>query len=284
MQRARRRALLAGTISVVAGCTVFHPLGRYQEGADEADAASGDPDAQTTGPDVVVVGDAGPSWTLYSYDTVAQAWSAPARLEDKWSGPNAPPPRGIASVVQLVDDDRLLVFTDDGSYYVRAACQWRAPVQVAQAWAPMAKVPKGASHVPFAFINTVVADASNNESVVFEDNPVYFLFDYFPDDTIVFRETGTLSDRDGGPKQRAGTVAWTFEVLDLSNPDAIQRYVSYSLYDDGRVHALRADGTFVSWAIAESPFWQGKAGAAPTTGLTAAYFDEAARTARFIGP
>lgn len=279
---------------MAAGCTVVNPLDRYQSGGTEDGGPSvpgsesgldGSIDAvHDAAGDDRVDADPGPGWTLYSYSLLSKTWAAPVLLRDAWTGSNAPPPRGIASAVQLVDEDRLLVFADNGNYYLRAAGVWRTPVPVAQAWAPMTFVPKGAYHVPFAFIKTVNAGAPNVEGLTFADNPVYFLFNYHPNDTIVFDRTGTTSDEDGGPKQRTGHIAWNFEVLDLGNADPNLRYQLYSLYDDGFVYLLRADGVFVGWPIAESPFWKGKTGAAPTTGLTAAYVDQAKGTAYFIGP
>jgi hypothetical protein len=75
-----------------------------------------------------------------------------------------------------------------------------------------------------------------------------------------------------------------FVFFAVKGKDAEHGLDSWSLYDDGRLYALDAAGNWVSWPIGESPFWKDKSGAAPTTGLTAAYVTQSSSTVHWIGP
>ena len=81
--------------------------------------------------------DAGQSWRLYSnIDPAAHrtAWTD-VDLASVWTGANAPPPRGIVAATKLTNFDRLLVWADDGRFYVQEAGVWKAP-QEPRPWFP----------------------------------------------------------------------------------------------------------------------------------------------------
>jgi hypothetical protein len=280
-----RLVFLAVLFGASVACTLVNSLDRYQSGGPEPGDAGGVPESSMTSDADAERprDDGGPSWKRYTYSLFNETWTTPVLLSETWIGPNAPPSRGITAVVELVDLDRLLVFADDGRYYVRADGEWRKPVAIGSTWAPMTSPPRSAHHVPFAFIKTV-GGTVDEEGITLVDNPNYFIFRYKPNDAIIFQQTGTLKVEDGGPPATTGKVQWAFEIVDLQNSDPGARYRIYSLYDDGRLYEFRADFASRSWPIAVSPFWLDKANAAPTTGLAAAYVTMATSEVSFIGP
>src|SRR2546423_1602847 len=120
--------LFAIGVVIAPSCTLLHPLDRYQAGGE--DASSDAPPVESAPVD------AGPSWKRYQYSLLQQTWSDPVLLSDIWTGPNAPPPRGISAAVELADEVRLLVFADDGTFYLQADGDWRPPQRIADAFKP----------------------------------------------------------------------------------------------------------------------------------------------------
>jgi hypothetical protein len=277
-----RRLLVAWALASITACTLFNPLDRYQSGKDSpADSSAVDVDVVSPAPDGPI--DAGPTWHRYSFNFVDQTWSAPVRLEDLWAGPNAPPPRGIATAVELSDFDRLLVFSDDGTYYLQADGAWRPPAPIARAWAPMASVPRSAYHVPYAFARLVDPTAPDREGITFLDEPNAFLFYYTKDDRIGFDQSRPLTPADGGPPASAKS-RWAFEVLDLANADPAKRYKNFTAYDDGSFVEFDAAFARTITPLAESFMFKNKANAPDPAVITAAYFDQSKLIAHLVGP
>ncbi len=219
------------------------------------------------------------SWTLFSYDWGSGVWSAPTALELVWSGTNAPPSTGIASVVQLEHYDRLLVFTDSGQFHVRSGSAWKTPVATSAKFPELGGLtPRSTYHVASP---TIVA-----ESITIFSNPTAVIYDYKSDDSVVFEQKVTVPDEaPPGPPQGTGTVLWDFEVRDpslyLKSGDWYRAYAGYA---NGNVYQL--DGAFVwkSWPMGSAPFFAGKPNAPDPLKMRAAWFDAKLNRAYFVGP
>jgi hypothetical protein len=283
----RRRRLVFVPVALATSCTLLRPLDRYNRETD-LDAAPADDTVVApgdAGPDAPL--DAGPSWNRYTYATQTGRWGSPERLADIWTGPNAPPSHGIESVIQLADPDldRVLVFADNGLYYVQASGVWQTPVETRKAWAPFSgTAPKGSYHVPWIFGILNNPNTAHEDTITLVDNPSYFNYSYKQNDAIVSAGSGPMQDEPSpGPPQATGRILWAYEVITLDAAPA-DRYVVNSLYEDGNLYSLNAALTWMMTPIRSSPYWQKPgAPAAPMT-LRAAYFDHNLRTLHVIGP
>jgi hypothetical protein len=276
----RRRAAIGATlaVAVAAACTLANPLDRYGPGL----GPTGDAALPSRGTADGAI-DSGPSWKRYALRFSAMRWDPPALLTDLWNAPNAPPPRGIVTAVQLIDVERLIVFADDGNVYVQSGATWRPPVPITRAWAPLRGPPAAAFHVPFAFIKTVAPDASDVEGITLLDSPNAFNFSYTHDDHVLFVESRPLTKEDGGPPVDV-RASWSFEYLDLENADPAQHYKNYTLYQNGTLYEFWADFSYHSVAVTESPMFENQPNAPVPSTVAAAYFDQAGGIAYFIGP
>src|SRR5262245_47784199 len=129
MRRARLFAgigLLVASIAIT-GCPA---LNWDFQGAGGAGGASSAISASSNGPAVSSSsssasastsgggGMAPASWNLYSFDMAMGKWSTVA-LSSVWTDKNAPPTKGILAATHLSHFNKLLVFADNGMFYLQ---------------------------------------------------------------------------------------------------------------------------------------------------------------------
>ncbi len=290
-----------GLSAVIAACSLT-PLDHYdsQNGSsdiDAGDATSGEGAAPDVAQDALPLDDggapdvdAGPGapWTRYSLDTSSAAgapWTV-TPLEQLWTGPSAPPPRGVVAAVQLVDFSRLLVITGDGTLYVQQdGGVWMSPMAITAAFPQITGPVDGITHIPYAFAVTLQPDAALVESLLLQKVPQYWYYQYLPNDQRVFERTGTTVDvPPPGAPEGTGKLLANFEILDLGNADAAVHFRRFDVYGDGNVYSFDAAATWTKTPLGAHPFWSGRAGAPALGSIRATYYDQGSTTLHVIGP
>lgn len=285
--RARGKVLLfAVTCAAAAACVDFSGLGSSDGPVDDAgrvgDAATSDgvaivSDTGTPRDDgaapVDARTDAGAPWLLYAYNEqqVPPVWTTPTTLDTFFGGsPNAPPPNGISAMVFAAAIDRLFVFAEDGTLYVRAAGAWQPPRPASSVFTTLGTtVPKYGFHVP-------QSDGGKElVSITLARNPTGFEYTYRANDVVTPDGTPiALKDEFGGPPQATGTCPWSFEVVRTAlypSPTWLRIFQSYGdvIWQlDGNVAWTRIDaGAFKYFApdAGGSP--------PPLTKIQAAFYD-----------
>lgn len=222
--------------------------------------------------------DAGAPWKLYSNATgnSPNVWNTVA-LDIAWSGPNAPPPRGIKAVTQLNDFPRLLVWADDGMFYVRDAAGWRTPQSTATTFPALAgRDFRGCYHQP---PNPGTPPANRVEELIFVDNPTAILYNYTALDGIQFVSTVTLTDEGGayGAPKASKKARWVLRSWDPSKFGTAAYLAEYSGYDnDPNVFFFDATPAPTNkWAFASAPLFQGKTNVPPQQDIMSGWRDDA---------
>jgi hypothetical protein len=226
--------------------------------------------------------DAGPPLNMYTYAIQTNRWSKNP-LSAYFNGPNAPPVTGIVAAVKLIDIDRLLVFTADDKYYWRKDGVWQPPSTVAEKWAPMTKSPRGVTHIPYYWKQTLAPPQQDTEDLTVIDNPTFYIFKYQKTDAIVFQNSDLINPKDGGEPVRTNKLLWSYELPDLGNPNGAERYQFWDLYDDGFLYEINAAIEIKKWPLATSPFWLNHPEAPPANGV-AAYYEHGSTSVHIIGP
>lgn len=220
----------------------------------------------------------GPSWTLWTYKMSDGTWSH-IPISNVWSGPNAPPPAGIRAVTQLEHFDRLLVFGEDGNYYVRADGAWQPPVPIATKFPALA-----ALTIETVFHVSSPPNAALDEELTFAANPTAVVYAYHSNDAVVFVDQVTMNDDPPpAPPQASGKAIFDFEIRDPAKYGQAEYYIFYTYYDDGNLYRFDAAFNWVKWPVSTSPFWSGKPNAPDPASLRAAWFDVTYDRAQFIG-
>jgi hypothetical protein len=242
--------------------------------SDGANADDAEP-VDAGGADVVTA----PPWKLYSNaegSANPNAWNVVA-LDVAWSGPNAPPPRGIMAAAQLDDFPRLLVWADDGKFYVRDEGGWRAPVATATAFPALAgRDFRGCYHHP---TNPGTAPASRVETLTFVDNPTAILYRYTALDAVQFISTVTMIDEPapyGAPKG-SKKARWVISHWNPAKYMTAAYLAEYSGYDgDPYVYFFDATpATTNKWLFANAPLFAGKTNPPPQADIMAGFRDDA---------
>lgn len=220
--------------------------------------------------------DAGPAWQLYAKtDSFPNQWNVTS-LEVAWTGANAPPPRGILAVAQLNNVDRLLVWTDEGRFYVRAAGAWLAPRTTTAVFPALAGLDfRGCYHQPNE-------PSPGVEEIVLVDNPKAVLYTYTQADVITFESTVTLSDEPapyGAPKG-SKKLRWVTRSWDPLKADASTYLAEYSAYEnDPYVYFFDATARPTNkWLFADAPIFKATTSTPPETAIMSAWRDDAAKT------
>lgn len=247
--------------------------GPILDGAIDLDGAAldGAPDTPAT----VDGGDASTSWKLYVNGDGASAWNV-VPLDVAWTGANAPPSRGIMAVAQLTDFDRLLVWADDGKFYVRDATTWRTPQTTAVVFPQLAgRDFRGCYHQP-SVPNT--PPASRVESLILVDNPTAILYDYLPDDTVQYTSSVTMTDEPApyGAMKASKKARWVMRSWRPAQYGSAGYLAEYSGYDnDGNVYFFDATPAPTNkWAFADAPIFAGKTNVPPRVDIMAAWRDD----------
>lgn len=242
------------------------------------DASSGGSAGVASGGSAGSAGSAGPSWTLSTYNTTSGAWSA-VPVSSAWSGPNAPPSAGIVAVTQLEHFDRLLVFGEDGNYYVRADGVWQPPMPIATRFPAL-----GALNLNSVIHVSSPPGSPVDETLTFVANPIAVHYEYHSNDATVFVDQVTMAD-DPAPAapQASGMSVFDFEIRDPAKYGQAGYYLFYAYYSDGNLYRFDAAFDWMAWPVLESPFWSGKPNAPDPASLRAAWFDAKYARAHFIG-
>ncbi len=218
--------------------------------------------------------------TVYSYFEQTGVWGTPIPLDQFWGvSPNAPPARGIASVLQISVFDRLIVFTDNGMVYRRAAGVWMPSQPIAAVFSTLVGVvPTSTYHVRDG------TGGATKVGITALKNPTAYLFDYSSSDVVTVGAVVPLNDEPGnGAPQKTGTSEWDFEIFDLTKygVDASwsQFYVSYG----SDVYRLDGAGGWTKWQKAKFPYFLGKAGAPIAKNIRAAFYSGVPRVLYMIG-
>ena len=276
------------------GCVISDDLkgtGVIDAGPDGADGADAREAAviEAGTQDVTPRADAGPPWTLYSRSrNVDQNRWHSVPLDAAWIGPNAPPPNGIRAVTQLDAFDRLLVFADDGMFYLRDPSGWRTPRPIADVFgSTLAGVDfRGPGHVRPA------PDAGANEqyeTLLFSANPTAIIYKYFPTDSVQFLETVALVDEPGpyGAPKGTGKLRWNVVYFDPARYQTAQAAQYLQLYYgfDADPYVYLYDATLApanKWLYADSPLFAGTTDAPPPDRIMAGWNDDAPRVTYFV--
>ncbi|MBK6692136.1 MAG: hypothetical protein IPG50_08020 [Myxococcales bacterium] len=218
--------------------------------------------------------DAGPSWRLYSnIDTAAHrtAWTD-VDLASVWTGANAPPPRGIVAATKLTNFDRLLVWADDGRFYVQEAGVWKAPQETATVFPTLlGRAFRGAYHQPNKPTPGV-------EEIVLVDNPAAFLFSYSAADVVSYRSQVTLADEAGpfGAPKGTKKLRWVTRSWNPLNADASTYLAEYSMYEgDDNVYFFDATALPTNkWLFSAAPLFSGKTNVPPKDSIAVGWRDD----------
>ncbi len=217
--------------------------------------------------------DDGAGFRLFSMKFSGSSWST-SYVSDTWTGSGAPPCSGIAAAVQLSDEDRLLVFGDDGKLYTRKNGGWTAPVDAAKTFPSLPTPVDAVYHIPHAWSVKYDPNAPNVEAITFTAKPNYYIYEYTPSDTATLNQTGKIPAADPpGPDRPNGRELWYFERMDLCKFGTPDAYMDYLEYDDGSFYSFDAAFVWKKWTVAKSPFWLGKANAPPVGKCVAGFFD-----------
>jgi hypothetical protein len=288
----RAAAVAIGALAALVawGCMGGSPYGADAPPLSPPDAASPDASSEAALGDAAVdtLVDAGPSWQLHSFDYFADAWSS-VELAKIWTGPNAPPPRGIAAATELMDVDRLMVISDDGTYYVRANGAWQPPRRGGDAWPLLPTTVDSVYNLGHTFSVTLNPAAPYEEKLTFVSGSQAYIyrFVYNADpakDAIVFDSQVTTKDTDGGAPQGSQKSTWNFEIADPQNPTPEQRAVLYGAYTDGSFWRFNAGLQWTSMLPADCPLWIGRPGAPDFSTIRAAFYSQGSRSVRLVGP
>jgi hypothetical protein len=266
------------------------PYGAAGPPVSPVDATAPDAGSEATLVDAAVDAavDAGPSWQLHSFDYFQDAWSS-VDLATIWTGPNAPPPRGVAAATELMDVDRLMIIADDGTYYVRANGVWQPPRKGGDVWPLLPPTVDSIYNVGRKFFVTLDPAAPYEESITFTSGSQAYIYRFIYDadpakDAIVFNTQATTKDTDGGAPQGTQKNVWNFEIADPQNPKPEDRAVLYAAYTDGTLWRFDAHLQWTSMLPADCPVWTGRPGAPDFSTIRAAFYSQGSRSVRLIGP
>jgi hypothetical protein len=286
--RAAAVAVCALAALVAWGC-VASSYGSDAPPTSPLDAASPDASSEAAPVDATADAavDAGPCWQLHSFDYFADAWSS-VELATIWTGPDAPPPRGIAAATELMDVDRLMVISDDGTYYVRANGAWQPSRKGSDVWPLLPATVDSIYNLGHKFYVTLDPAAPNEEKVTFVSGSQAYIYRFIYNadpakDAIVFDSQVPTKDTDGGAPQGSQKSTWNFEVADPQNAKPEDRAVLYGAYTDGSFWRFNAYLEWSSMPPADCPLWIGRPGAPDFSTIRAAFYS-ASRSVRLVGP
>ena len=291
-------ALVALVVSgTTAGCIDFGGLGASDEpvapGPGDAsvsdagalpDAARGGDAAGVTdsgagldsggAPDGATSVDAGLPWKVYTTLDSSSGPFSVLGLDQVWSGPNAPPPRDIMVVTQLDEWDRLLVFSSDGKFYLRADGVWKPPQPIATVFPALAgRDLRGMSHQPAA----PGSPQPHLENLTFCDDPTAILYTYSGTDGVAFAGQVTMTDEPppyGAPKG-TGRMRWALQYWRPAQFGTAQYLADYYAFDnDPNVYLFDATPAPANkWLFANAPIFA-HANPPPQTSIMAAWRDD----------
>lgn len=221
----------------------------------------------------------GVSWKLHTYNTANGTWSSIA-VDSVWAGANAPPSSGIVAVTQLEHFDRLLVFGEDGNFYLRSDGAWQPAVPISQKFPALGSLTlRSVYHVASP------PGLPLDEGLTFIANPIAVQYEYHSNDAIVFFDQTTMAD-DPPPAAplNSGTCVFDFEMRDPAKHGAADYYEFFLFYSDGKLYRFDAAFNWANWPVLSSPFWNGKPTAPDPTTIRAAWYDEKYGRVQLIGP
>jgi hypothetical protein len=223
--------------------------------------------------------------TLYSrsFPNPAVAWSSEP-LSLAWTGPNAPPPRGILAAEHAnATDARLLVWADDGNFYLQKNGSWELPVPIAAAFPGV-----GASTIKAT--EMFQSQPGGDHSILILTTGTTprrgFLYVFQSNDAIVADAMNPYvimptSDPQGAP-QDAVDCDWSFalQTAYVGTPDWVifWRHFGTKVYEYNGGN----DDWMANWDDAASPLWMGTTGGPAPGSVVAAYYDEG--TVYFVAP
>jgi hypothetical protein len=271
-------------------------LGGVDEPSSEKDAGSGGsvqgdasfPDSPGSGGVSGVSGGGGragasaaPSWNLHTYTAATGAWTS-IPLSSVWAGAHAPPTSGIKAATQLEHFDRLLIFGDDGNFYLRADGVWQPPVPIAEKFPALAAVEIGSVQ----HVSSPPDQPAKEEGLTFIVNPVAYIYEYHSNDALVFVEQVPLpEDPPKGPPVKTETAIFDFELRDPTKYAlAADYYEFFTYYSDGYLYRFDAAFVWEAWPILSSPFWSGKPDAPDPGSIRAGWYEEKYERIQLVGP
>lgn len=228
---------------------------------DGSSSSSGEPEA---------------SWRRYTLETASGSWTE-VPLDELWAGSNAPPSSGIAATVSLTHFDRLLVISEDGTFYERADGVWQTPVPVGERFPAAAALEVDAmTHVP--------NQQGDSEDLYLIDTPVTAVYAVFDNGGVELDRVVELEDAEDGPPQASVDNGWVFAVADLGgmgrDPEWLEWYMAFANAEFWRFSAFQ----FTLLDFDGGAFFSGAPGEPDPLSAQAAYFDDDTARAHFIGP
>lgn len=221
---------------------------------------------------------------LYHYSFLTTAWSNGGYLSNVWTGPNAPGCAGIAAAVKLTDIDRTLVFGSNGTLYWRKGSVWQPPQPITTRFPALTGAIDSLYHIAYSWSLAWNPSAPMQEGLTFTSVPNFHIYQYLPNDTVTFSQSGTLTnDPPPAPNQSTVRVRWVFEKLDLALLGSGAAYEFFTEYEDGFFYRYNAAGEWTKWSAQQSPLFS-KAGAPAVQSCTAALFDHGTRVATLLCP
>jgi hypothetical protein len=245
--------------------------GSFQSPADGGSSTTG----VDAGPQVTA-----PSWMLYSNsDSAPNQWNA-VPLSSVWTGTNAPPATGIRAAAQLDDFNHLLVWADDGNFYVRISGAWQTPKLTASEFPALAgRDFRGCYHQPS---QPSTPAANKTESLGFVDNPTAFLYDYHANGNVSHVQDVTMTDEGGqyGAPKATKKARWVMRTWAPGQFGTAAYLAEYSGYDnDAFVYFYDATPAPTNkWAFADAPIFKGKTNVPSQANIMVAWRDDALGT------
>jgi hypothetical protein len=188
--------------------------------------------------------------------------------------------------------DRLLVFANNGKFYVLKDGLWQAPKSTSATFPYLpATTVRAGIHVSVGW-DVPSPPLPLTESLTLVDNPTWWGYNYTINDQVTYQETGTLEDTPNGPYRATSKGKWAFIVWNktlVGDPmDGAKAYTGYEAYDTS-VYYYDLNFVFKQYAWSDVPYWKGTVNQPPWATLDAAYFkSNPARNGHgmivFIGP
>jgi hypothetical protein len=203
----------------------------------------------------------------------AGAWSAPQALSTVWTGPNAPPPRGILATAHAYVGSRLLVWADDGMFYELRAGTWDPPIATATQWPGLGPTNLGAVEM----WRPTVGSAHAVLAITTDTTPRRaFAYDFGNDDVVTPNDANPLviqptTDPQGAPQDTV-SIDWSFALqtayVGTASWVVFWRHFGSKVYEyDG------GDGDWVAnWQDQNSPIWAANGTAPAPQSVVAAYY------------
>ena len=206
----------------------------------------------------------------------------PPALSTVWTGPNAPPPRGILDAAHAYADSRLFVWADNGMFYQQSGGTWMPPVPTATAFPGLGATNLGCAEVwqPNAGgpLSVLLAATGTTPRQAFVYS-ISALGTITADGANPYTITPT-ADPEGAPQDTVD-CDWSLQVQNayVGSPGWVifWRHYGDKVYEyDGS-----SDNWIANWLDVGSPLWAGSNPPAPNS-VAGAYYNQL--TAYLIAP